>query len=210
MSFTYSCICCNCCICCFSFKQLSRVSKPPKKTNIASLPIKTSCIVEKYFPRFLSLILSIPLRHTTAHPINLGGLLIITSQESCKDLPGRLYTSLVDVGNRVHTRNDSDEDVRGNACNQAIALWFYLGLSLFKHSFYGKYSLPFTFRAYSFCSSIVHFTSFLCISIIMERPRKGFESIKKGAYHVGMHLLFYSTAKKPYVINLRPKRHCVP
>ena len=26
-----------------------------------------------------------------------------------------------DVGNRVHTRNDSDEDVRGNACNQAIA-----------------------------------------------------------------------------------------
>ena len=48
--------------------------------------------------------------------------------------PGRLYTSLVDVGNRVHTRNDSDEDVRGYACNQAIALWLYLGLSLFKHS----------------------------------------------------------------------------
>ena len=23
---------------------------------------------------------------------------------------------LADVGNRVHTRNDSDEDVRGNAC----------------------------------------------------------------------------------------------
>ena len=29
-----------------------------------------------------------------AHPINIGGLLIITSQESCKDQPGRLYTSL--------------------------------------------------------------------------------------------------------------------
>ena len=43
-----------------------------------------------------------------------------------------------DVGNRVHTRHDSDEDVRGNACNQAIALWFYLGLSLYKHSFYSK------------------------------------------------------------------------
>ena len=28
-----------------------------------------------------------------------------------------------DVGNRVHTRNDSDEDVRGNACNQAIAFF---------------------------------------------------------------------------------------
>ena len=33
-----------------------------------------------------------------------------------------------DVGNRVHTRHDSDEDVRGNACKQTIALWFYLGL----------------------------------------------------------------------------------
>ena len=28
---------------------------------------------------------------------------------------------LADVGNRVHTRNDSDEDVRGNACKKAIA-----------------------------------------------------------------------------------------
>lgn len=26
-----------------------------------------------------------------------------------------------DVGNRVHTRNDSDEDVCGNACKKAIA-----------------------------------------------------------------------------------------
>ena len=26
-----------------------------------------------------------------------------------------------DVGNRVHTRNDSDEDVRGYACKQSIA-----------------------------------------------------------------------------------------
>ena len=33
-----------------------------------------------------------------------------------------------DVGNRVHTRHDSDEDVRGNACNQAIALWLYLDI----------------------------------------------------------------------------------
>ena len=37
---------------------------------------------------------------------------------------------LADVGNRIHTRNDSDEDVRGNACKKAIALWLYLGLSL--------------------------------------------------------------------------------
>ena len=28
---------------------------------------------------------------------------------------------LADVGNRVHTRNDSDEDVRGNTYTQAIA-----------------------------------------------------------------------------------------
>jgi len=28
---------------------------------------------------------------------------------------------LADVGNRVHTRNDSDEDVRGNVCKKAIA-----------------------------------------------------------------------------------------
>ena len=40
-----------------------------------------------------------------------------------------------DVGNRVHTRHDSDEDVRGNACKQTIALWFYLGLSRLYSSF---------------------------------------------------------------------------
>ena len=44
--------------------------------------------------------------------------------------PGRLYTSLVDVGNRVHTRNDSDEDVCGNAYKQTIAwralLWSFI------------------------------------------------------------------------------------
>ena len=37
-----------------------------------------------------------------------------TSQEGCTH-------RLADVGNRVHTRNDSDEDVRGNACKQTIA-----------------------------------------------------------------------------------------
>ena len=48
--------------------------------------------------------------HTDKH----RGVLITTSLEG--------YTHrLADVGNRVHTRNDSDEDVRGNACNQAIA-----------------------------------------------------------------------------------------
>ena len=48
--------------------------------------------------------------HTDKH----RGLLITTSLEG--------YTHrLADVGNRVHTRHDSDEDVRGNACNQAIA-----------------------------------------------------------------------------------------
>ena len=60
------------------------------------------------------------------------GLVTTTSLEGCTH-------RLADVGNRVHTRNDSDEDVRGNACNQAIALWLYLGLSLFKHSFSGKH-----------------------------------------------------------------------
>ena len=34
-----------------------------------------------------------------------------------------------DVGNRVHTRHDSDEDVRGNACKQTIA-WRALPWSL--------------------------------------------------------------------------------
>ena len=42
------------------------------------------------------------------------GLLITTSLEGCTH-------RLADVGNRVHTRNDSDEDVRGNACKKAIA-----------------------------------------------------------------------------------------
>ena len=54
---------------------------------------------------------------------------------SHKDQPFGCTHRFADVGNRVHTRNDSDEDVRVNAYNQAIALWLYLGLSLYKHSF---------------------------------------------------------------------------
>ena len=42
------------------------------------------------------------------------GIVTITSLEGCTH-------RLADVGNRVHTRNDSDEDVRGFACHQAIA-----------------------------------------------------------------------------------------
>ena len=53
------------------------------------------------------------------------GIVATTSLEGCTH-------RLAGVGNRVHTWNDSDEDVRGNACNQAIALWLYLGLSLCK------------------------------------------------------------------------------
>ncbi len=49
--------------------------------------------------------------------------------------PGRLYTSLVDVGNRVHTRNDSDEDVRGNAYKQTIA-WRALPWSFIIQTFF--------------------------------------------------------------------------
>ena len=41
------------------------------------------------------------------------GLPIATSLEGCTH-------RLADVGNRVHTRNDSDEDVRSYACKQAI------------------------------------------------------------------------------------------
>ena len=37
------------------------------------------------------------------------GIGATTSLEGCT-------RRLADVGNRVHTRNDSDEDVRGNAC----------------------------------------------------------------------------------------------
>ena len=40
-----------------------------------------------------------------------------------------------DVGNRVHTRHDSDEDVRGNACNQAIA-WRALPWSFIIQAFF--------------------------------------------------------------------------
>ena len=36
-------------------------------------------------------------------------------------LPFGYTHRLADVGNRVHTRNDSDEDVRGNAYKQTIA-----------------------------------------------------------------------------------------
>ena len=46
--------------------------------------------------------------------VNMGGVLITISLEGCTH-------RLADVGNRVHTRHDSDEDVRGNAFKQAIA-----------------------------------------------------------------------------------------
>ena len=47
-------------------------------------------------------------------PDKYRGLPIATSLEGCTH-------RLADVGNRVHTRNDSDEDVRGYACKQSIA-----------------------------------------------------------------------------------------
>ena len=42
------------------------------------------------------------------------GIVATTSLEGCTH-------RLADVGNRVHPRHDSDEDVRGNACKKAIA-----------------------------------------------------------------------------------------
>ena len=44
-----------------------------------------------------------------AHQIKHWGLSITISLEGCTH-------RLVDVGNRIHTRNDSDEDVRGYVC----------------------------------------------------------------------------------------------
>ena len=52
--------------------------------------------------------------HNFGSPDKYRGLPIATSLEGCTH-------RLADVGNRVHTRNDSDEDVRGYACKQAIA-----------------------------------------------------------------------------------------
>ena len=56
------------------------------------------------------------------------GIVATTSLEGCTH-------RLADVGNRVHTRNDSDEDVRGNACNQAIA-WRALPWSFIIQAFF--------------------------------------------------------------------------
>ena len=44
-----------------------------------------------------------------------GGIVATTSLEGCTH-------RLADVGNRVHTRHDSDEDVRGNACKKSNSL----------------------------------------------------------------------------------------
>ena len=57
-----------------------------------------------------------------------SGLLITTSLE------GRTHR-LADVGNRVHTRNDSDEDVRGNAYKLTIA-WRALPWSFIIQTFF--------------------------------------------------------------------------
>ena len=44
-----------------------------------------------------------------------------------------------DVGNRIHTRHDSDEDVRGNACNLSIA-WKALPWSFIIQTFFLRYT----------------------------------------------------------------------
>ena len=59
-------------------------------------------------------------------PINLG------AAKTC--LEGNTHRH-ADVGNRVHTRNDSDEDVRGNTCNEAIA-WKALPWSFIIQTFF--------------------------------------------------------------------------
>ena len=56
----------------------------------------------------------VSLHADVASPDKRRGLSIATSLEGCTH-------RLADVGNRVHARNDSDEDVRGYACKQAIA-----------------------------------------------------------------------------------------
>ena len=48
------------------------------------------------------------------HPINIGDYQLRPAWKA-------VHIGFADVGNRVHTRNDSDEDVRGYACNQSIA-----------------------------------------------------------------------------------------
>ena len=47
------------------------------------------------------------------HPINIGDYQLRPAWKAVH--------IACDVGNRVHTRNDSDEDVRGYVCKQAIA-----------------------------------------------------------------------------------------
>ena len=68
--------------------------------------------------RTLYLLITIPPRvlpwAKNGSPDKYRGLPIATSLEGCTH-------RLADVGNRVHTRNDSDEDVRGYACKRAIA-----------------------------------------------------------------------------------------
>ena len=53
------------------------------------------------------------------------GIDATTSLEGCTH-------RLADVGNRVHTRNDSDEDVRGNACKKDSLEGFTLVFPLHK------------------------------------------------------------------------------
>ena len=57
-----------------------------------------------------------------------GRIFATTSLEGCTH-------RLVDVGNRVHTRNDSDEDVRGYAYKQTIA-WRALPWSFIIQTFF--------------------------------------------------------------------------
>ena len=104
-------------------------NKSSNEENLKVLPAFTSSIafsvVSFIFSSFLfivvpfvlysSLRLAFPsaaeLRFFTLHcSIEIScGIVTTISLEGCTH-------RLADVGNRVHTRNDSDEDVRGNAC----------------------------------------------------------------------------------------------
>ena len=70
----------------------------------ASLGIEACCVFETLFSSNIR----------QAHPINIGDYQLRPAWKA-------VHIGFADVGNRVHTRNDSNEDVRGYACKQAIA-----------------------------------------------------------------------------------------
>ncbi len=82
-----------------------------------------------------------PLSQLIGSPDKSSGIIDYNQSGKLQQPAWKAVHIACDVGNRVHTRNDSDEDVRGNAYKQTIA-WRALPWSFIMYVSTGWSNLP--------------------------------------------------------------------